>query len=230
MPNGDNREAWVRAIIKSIPAGNTLLDVGAGECIYRADAGHLTYITQDIAEYEGAGDGKGLHTKSWNTSGIDIRCDLLDIPEDTLYDAVLCSEVLEHVPDPVAALRKIARLVKPEGRLIVTAPFASITHFAPYHFATGFNRYFYEHHLPRLGFVIERIEPNGTYFDFVGQEVKRSRRMVSRYGGGIAGPISRFMMKNVNRILRRWAAAAPSSSELATFGWQVLAIKTAVND
>lgn len=38
------------------------------------------------------------------------------------FDLAVCSEVLEHVPDPVAIVERIHRLLKPGGRLILTVP------------------------------------------------------------------------------------------------------------
>jgi SAM-dependent methyltransferase len=43
---------------------------------------------------------------------------------DNTFDAVICSEVLEHLPDYDAALAEIRRVLKPAGRLCVTVPHA----------------------------------------------------------------------------------------------------------
>lgn len=50
---------------------------------------------------------------------------------DASLDCVLCSEVLEHVADPVAALREIARVLREGGYLIVTVPFLVELHDEP---------------------------------------------------------------------------------------------------
>lgn len=46
----------------------------------------------------------------------------LDFDAGTL-DAIGCFDVLEHVPDHAAALREFARVLRPGGRLVLTAPF-----------------------------------------------------------------------------------------------------------
>ncbi len=42
--------------------------------------------------------------------------------EDCSFDLVLCSEVLEHVPNPEVALKTIFRILKPGGIAVVTTP------------------------------------------------------------------------------------------------------------
>lgn len=41
---------------------------------------------------------------------------------DNAFDAVICSEVLEHVPDPDAALAEIVRVTKPGGDVALSVP------------------------------------------------------------------------------------------------------------
>lgn len=225
MINETFRINWVRARIAEIPAGLSLLDVGAGECPYKPDAAHLKYVAQDLATYDGVGDHKGLQTKKWDTSQIDLVCDLLDIPEDTGYDAVLCSEVLEHVPDAPAALRKLCKLVKPGGRLIVTAPFVSMTHFAPQHYATGFSRYFYEWHLGSAGLSIERMDANGTMFELAAQEFDRGMDLIGTYSGKPMNSLLRRIGGRMTRMVASYGAKYPASSEIGLHGWNVLATK-----
>ena len=42
--------------------------------------------------------------------------------EDEKFDVVLCSEVLEHLFDPLEAIREAHRVLKPGGRYLVTVP------------------------------------------------------------------------------------------------------------
>ena len=45
----------------------------------------------------------------------------LDLP-DQAFDVVLCSHVLEHVPDDRAAMRELARVLRPDGIAILQTP------------------------------------------------------------------------------------------------------------
>ena len=42
--------------------------------------------------------------------------------ESDSFDLILCTEVLEHIPDPVAAMKELFRILKPGGRLILSTP------------------------------------------------------------------------------------------------------------
>ena len=141
--NLSNREVWLKKTLKQIPAGSRILDAGAGERQYKRFCAHLNYVAQDFAQYNGKGDSAGLQVGNWDQSSLDIISDITGIPEpDASFDAIMCVEVFEHLPEPIKAIQEFARLLKPGGYLILTVPFCSLTHFAPYHFYTGFNRYF----------------------------------------------------------------------------------------
>ena len=166
------REKWLENALRSLPPTSRILDAGAGTQRYRRFCEHLDYVSQDFAQYDGGGDGKGLQTGQWDTSKIDIVCDIISIPEpDASFDAILCSEVLEHVPAPAKVIDEFVRLLKPGGTLILTAPFASLVHFTPYHYCSGFSRYWYEYHLPQSGFKIIELSPNGDWFAYLHQRL-----------------------------------------------------------
>src|SRR3984957_6611965 len=226
--NAATRDAWVAQALAALPPGARLLDAGAGECQYKKHCGHLKFVAQDISVYDGKGD-TGLQTGSWDFSQIDIVSDILAIPEpDASFDAVLCTEVLEHLPDPVRALDEMARLLRPGGTFIITAPFWSLTHFAPYHYATGFNRYFYEFHLGRLGFDIVDMVPNGNFFECVGQELRRVAEMAQRFAGGDKPtPLELHAMQIVLAMVERMSARDTGSPEMMNFDYQVRAVKQA---
>lgn len=222
--NEASRLAWVERTLARVPAGWRLLDAGAGERRFRPACGHLRYVSQDFARYDGAGDGAGLQTGGWDQSGLDLVCDITAVPEPGgAFDAVLCTEVLEHLPDPLAALRELSRLTRPGGLLILTAPFVSFTHFAPYHFCTGFSRYFYEIHLPAFGWEIEELTENGNYFEFLAQEVRRLRGVAPRYAKDGLTDGEQAAADVLLNALARFSAADDGSSEFLHYGFHVLA-------
>jgi SAM-dependent methyltransferase len=52
-----------------------------------------------------------------------VRGDALSLPFATgAFDRVIASEVLEHIPDDVAAMRELARVLRPGGTMAVTVP------------------------------------------------------------------------------------------------------------
>lgn len=115
--NDQARQLWVRDILRKIPEGKKILDVGAGELKNRQYCSHLDYVSQDFCQYDGSGDGTALQSSDgWDTSKIDITSDITAIPvEDNSFDYVVCTEVFEHIKYPVKALEEFYRIVKPGG-------------------------------------------------------------------------------------------------------------------
>lgn len=225
LHNVSNREAWLEKTLRKIPAGMKILDAGAGELQYKKWCTHLEYTSQDFNQYDGKGDGKGLQTSQFDTSQIDIVSDITAIPvPDECFDAVMCIEVLEHVPDPNRAVAELTRILKKGGILIITAPFCSITHFAPYHFATGFNQYFYRQVLgPK--FEIIDLQANGNAYEFIAQEVMRIPSISQLYSKKRLNIFQMFWLFMALRVLNRLNNIKNTSSELACFGYHFLGEK-----
>lgn len=224
--NRQTREAWLEKTLQAIPAGQRILDAGAGELRYKGLCSHLQYVSQDFAQYTGEGDGLGLQTGSWDQTRLDIVSDITDIPiEDGSFDAAMCIEVLEHVPDPISALRELTRVLRPGGVLIITAPFSSLTHYAPYFFQTGYSRYFYEHWLGELGYHLEDMQWNGNYFEFMAQELRRLPWASKQYANTAVPPHIRFILGLLLSWLAKPAAHSQGAEQLLAFGLHIKARK-----
>ena len=226
MTNESFRKNWLKRTLEKIPDGSRLLDAGAGELANKEFCTHLDYVSQDFCQYEGTGDNKGLQTGSWDTDKIDIISDITNIPEDDeSFDVILCTEVLEHLPEPIKALEEFKRLLRKNGVLILTAPFCSLTHFAPYHYSSGFNSYFYQYHLERLGFELKEVTRNGNFFEYLGQEIRRIPSVAEKYASGKPTIFERLSTKVILRMLKRFSESDTKSDELLCFGYQVVAVK-----
>lgn len=224
--NESTRVAWVEKIIKQLPEGLRILDAGAGERQFQELCSHLEYVSQDFDQYDGTGDGSALQMGEWDQSGLDIVSDITAIPEqDNSFDAILCTEVFEHLPDPMKALAEFSRLLRKDGHLILTAPFCSMTHFSPFHFYTGFNRYFYERHLPEHGFEIIEQQANGNYFEYLAQEIRRIPGMAQGYSNQRLSEAELSGLGLCLSTLERLSRMDRGSNEMQSFGYHVYALK-----
>lgn len=115
-------ERFVAAAADAVPAGGRVLDAGAGNGLY---SHHFDHVEYEAADFE-AVPGKEY-------SGNHYVCDLAAIPvADDRFDVVLCSQVLEHLPEPLAVLSELRRVLKPRGRIFASAPLFYEEHEQPY--------------------------------------------------------------------------------------------------
>lgn len=225
--NENARNVWVQKVLQDLPPGLRLLDAGAGEQQYKKYCAHLVYVSQDFAQYDGRGNSAGLQTGNWNNANLDIVSDITAIPEpDASFDVVLCTEVFEHLPNPALAIREFSRLLKSGGKLIITAPFCSLTHFAPYHFATGFNKYYYEKQFAENGLSLVSIEANGNYFEYMAQELRRIEDVAQQYSEKKHPNIlQRIALWLLLHMLNRMSKTDSGSDQLLCYGYHVVATR-----
>ena len=114
-----------------LKAGDLILDMGAGAGrhafeVYRRGA-HIIALDYSLADLKDCAGlfsamtdaGEAPKGTSWATvNGDGTR---LPFPDDT-FDHIICSEVMEHIPDDSAAARELTRVLKPGGTLAVTVP------------------------------------------------------------------------------------------------------------
>lgn len=110
----------------SIPAGGIALDVGCGPgsvtaSLARAVGPDGLTLGVDISAPMLA---RAVRAESGPQIAF-LRADAQRLPlRDATVDAVVCIAVLQLVPDPVAALAEMARVLKPGGRLAAVVPIA----------------------------------------------------------------------------------------------------------
>jgi len=175
-----DRDAFVAGCLKALPAGIKLLDAGCGSQRYRQYCGHLEYKAQDFGLYSTdekkmlGSDGVG-GIGGYQYGALDYVGDIWDIDEaDATFGAVLCTEVLEHVPYPIETVRELCRLLRPGGTLILTAPANALRHMDPYFFNAGLSDRWYKKFLPENGMTIETLRAVGDYYRWMAVETART--------------------------------------------------------
>lgn len=174
--NQINRDKFISEFAKTIEKNKMVLDVGAGSSPYRSFFEGQVYKTHDFQKLT---PNQLLHKQGYGQ--IDYVSDIINIPvENSSFDLILCTEVLEHVPDPIAALKEMSRILKNGGELVITTPLGSHIHQEPYHFYGGFTPFFYKKFLEEFGFKKIDIYPNQGFFNFYFQETLRFLNMSSK--------------------------------------------------
>ena len=90
---------------------------GADVVAFDQDAAELASVADMFAAMDKAGEVPAEATAETVTG------DALAMPfPDASFDRVIAAEVLEHIPDDMAAMREIHRVLKPGGMAAVTVP------------------------------------------------------------------------------------------------------------
>lgn len=102
----------------------------------------------------------------------DYLCDIENIPvEDSSFDVAILSEVVEHLETPENVLKEAYRILKPGGKLLLCTPFLFFEHKDP----KDYGRYstdWYNNRLEKIGFKVEKIERQGSYFSVLASDIK----------------------------------------------------------
>lgn len=184
MNNLYQRDIFVKKCIANIPAGHKILDVGCGSQQFKKYCSHLIYKAQDFGEYkidqkkilglEAGGLGSGVGYKYGELDYVGNCWEIHEV--DCAFDAILCTEVFEHIPFPIETLKEFSRLLKKDGVLILTAPSNCLRHMDPYFFYTGFSDRWYEKFMAETGFEIKLIETVGDYYSWMSVELARTAK------------------------------------------------------
>lgn len=151
----------VNRLIEQYVSGRCL-DAGSGRAPYKARLRErgVELVTMDIE----------------NRSGdVDLVADIQHMPAvaSASVDAVICTEVLEHVADPAAALGEIARVLRPGGILVLSVPHLSPIHEAPNDYYR-YTRYGLAHLFERAGLELLDLSAAGGLFAFLGHGLSQA--------------------------------------------------------
>lgn len=97
--------------IAHLPVGSVIINLGAGVKKVREDV-----INVDVSPY----------------AGVDVVADVCQLPfEDNYADAIISECLLEHVKDPIVAVKEMYRVLKPDGMVYISTPFIVGFHSSP---------------------------------------------------------------------------------------------------
>lgn len=153
---------------------------GTTYSLWRAAAGPTTRHSKGLVLDAGSGRGawKDIIERGSTRESVDIApkageevtwvADLTSMPSvpSERYDAVICHQVLEHVPDPSAAATELHRVIKPGGVLVLSAPHLSRQHELPHDYFR-FTPAGLERLLSSSGFEVTSMRTYGGLFTFV---------------------------------------------------------------
>ena len=148
---------FMKKAASKIDSNILLLDAGAGVMPYKKYFLHTTYESTDY-----------VHPDHLNLKHT-FLCDLQDIPkENNFYEVIINTQTLEHVKDPQKVLHEFYRILKPGGKLFLTAPGCWGVHYAPHHYF-NFTNFGLQLMFEKAGFKVVSIQPRGGFFIFIGR-------------------------------------------------------------
>ena len=157
-----------------LPSGSRVADVGGKEAPYRELFDHCDYVTVDWE--------LSLHEEPKKADAATSAYAIARA--DRSFDAIVLTEVLEHVREPADLLEELHRLLRPGGRLLVTVPFAFQLHEMPFDFFR-YTRFGLEHLLGNAGFEQIEITANSDSFTALAQLMRNAGRIMGRAPDGL---------------------------------------------
>lgn len=106
-----------------LQAGDNVLDVGSGRgwfSLHTAEQGaHVTALDLSEANLQ--------RLKELNPDITTVLADACEYnPADIAFDWVVALEILEHLVEPKAAIQNWKKLLKPNGKLLITVPYKEV--------------------------------------------------------------------------------------------------------
>jgi len=159
-PDSDAVLRLVKFASGKVNPGSRVLDAGAGNCPFEPFFRHTDYIPIDFCRAE--------KQREHGYGDMVAYSDLSNIPfRSGSFDMILCTQVLEHMPEPENTLREFYRLIKPGGDLFLTVPQSQWEHLQPYDYFR-FTSFGMQYLFEKTGFETRFVEPKGGYFLDIG--------------------------------------------------------------
>jgi SAM-dependent methyltransferase len=204
-----------------------LMDFGSGQGDFLQRAASL-HIAKQLVGLELSESGVAI-SRAKVPEATFIRADLFKPPKELgdyreSADVAVCSEVVEHVDDPVGFLQSVRTYLKPGGRLVLTVPGGPMSAFDRH---IGHRRHFdakaVKAILKSAGFSVEKVHLAGfPFFNLYRLTViLRGKKLIDDVKVGAAqsrrNPLAVLVMRMFRFLLHLSVDDSP-------FGWQVIAV------
>lgn len=124
LSRGRPLRLFASALTQALTGATDILDVGTSQR-FAKELRPFEHLFQGT-NYRAAGYRPA---RSFGVYNCDYDEDIQHLSfNDAQFDLVICLEVLEHVRDPFLASREIMRVLRDDGRLLLTVPFIACYH------------------------------------------------------------------------------------------------------
>lgn len=138
--------------VPEIPSSSLVLDLGGNKINKRGKFNIERYSV------------KVIYTDLSTIKRPDVQSNASLLPFDSnSFDAIVCSEVLEHVPDPRKVLDEAQRVLKSDGLFLMCVPFMFRIHSDPYDFGR-YTDFYWHQELQKAGLRVISIEKQGLFW------------------------------------------------------------------
>ncbi|MCY4401312.1 MAG: class I SAM-dependent methyltransferase [Candidatus Poribacteria bacterium] len=111
---------YVDLVIRYAPSGSKILDLGCGNGISARQFNQAGYdvVGTDISPLFLA------EARNWENPKLRYQvCDVVELPyENDSFDVICSNELIEHLPDVESALTEMVRVVRQDGRIVLSGP------------------------------------------------------------------------------------------------------------
>jgi SAM-dependent methyltransferase len=140
---------YFRDLTRHFARDAEILDVGCGSAWLAEHFERYTGVDSSPEAVEAAAAGG----RSVKLADADERLPF----EDSSFDGVILSDVLEHVSDPVSVVAEVRRVLRPRGRVYASSPDAQRWVWDDYTHRRPFTRKAYRLLFEDRGFEVERV-------------------------------------------------------------------------
>ncbi len=186
--------------VPTLPAGSVVLDLGGNRIGKRG--------VFDIERY----DFRVIYANLSRAKQPDLQTEASCLPfREAIFDAVICSELLEHVPCPPVVMSEIFRILRKGGTLLICVPFLTRIHGDPYDYGR-YTDYYWSETLRSAGFTELHIERQGGFWCVL-TDMLRELAVRKRNSGFLSKPWPGALLERMISLAKSKALAWDSHSD-----------------